>query len=550
MTEKIEKPKIAQPRARSQPYMDFVAQQLKEDEKKKQTYISFKQRTRSQISEWALWFMPKWFPTPLCDFDDQFNLELEETLLHKHVSMDRPYRRVYGCSRGYHKTTKTQYGMLWAATEGVKSGQIKLTAKMGDELIFYLTQKDDLAFQKMEAVWSELKKNQSIRERYGDLMSGGNPKDGLRMTLSNNVQLDAGGLLGSRMGKHPANLILDDPESKRDAQSPAKREKMWDRWTHELCPMMGPGSATFVTGMPIDPLCILLLIGKQANSITSFRKAIENGQSILPTKFSLEYLKYLRKEMGDDAFFTEFMCEPRAGTPSPIKHYMIQFYDPFAFPLKWYFSPGFLRVTFVDVAFKTKEINDYSAIVTVAAAHRSLDSVVSEKTELAAPQVEPSFFFIEAKRGHWTPDEVLDELYLTYQKFRPHNIFMEEAGGSIIYEDLYRQRVATHHQVFPFELQPHNEFGPDKTSRIICSSPHWNQHMVFCNQECPVQYRMIQELVKFDPRDTSLKKDLADAGTGAINNAHALIGVQVSPPGGREPQPIFDDVTGDFLGYR
>lgn len=544
-------------------------EKLMQAEEDYRQYQIFRSKIKSQIIEWALLFLTDWFTIEFSDYDDQFYTELELWMLGLDVNgqpigRDRAYIRNYISPRGFTKTTKCQAGILWMMTEAVYSKQYVPKAKAGDESLFYLTQKDELAAEKMAAIFRELQINQKIRERYGSLILKG-PKEGCWVELKNGFVLDAGGILGTRRGKHPDRLLVDDPEATDVAESPTLRRKFTSRWCSDFVPMMVPGSPTFVTGNYTDPDCALRDIANQPNAVTTVRAAVEmpdgsaamniadpKAVSIMPSFYSKQFLIDEEAVIGDKFWIERQNDLTRATTTSPIKSHMIQWYNPEYMPVKWWERSDILRITYVDPAVSKAKTACDTAIVTFAATFQYIEEIqkhwYDKHNQYAIhKRVEPFFYCLDARYGHWDPDETLEQLFQVYCDFRFHQALMEESVMSMLFKPLYEHRITTRHQIYPLEMQPNNKYGTDKMMRIQMCAVHFSRHRVYLNEMCPNQKMMKIQLCRFNPKIETEKKDLADAAAGAINNAAedapGYLGYQEE-----EYQPTLDPRTGRVIG--
>jgi hypothetical protein len=525
---------------RSLEWMEYCAAEMQKKDVDREQYEIFHKNTRSQIIEWSLIFLTDWFKIEFSDYDDQFFYELELWMLGldingKPIGRDRAYVREYVSPRGYTKTTKCQAGILWLMTEGVYSRQYIPKAKAGDESLFYLTQKDELAAEKMSAIFKELEQNQKIRERYGSLIRKG-PKDGCWVELKNEFVLDAGGVLGTRRGKHPDRLLIDDPESTDVAESEVQRRKFLDRWHSDFVPMMVPESPTFITGNYVSEDCVLYQIGNEPNTVTTVRAAIEmpdgtpatnihdpKAVSVMPSFYTKQWLINEEATIGNK-FWVERMNDlSRGESTSPIKSHSIQWYNPQYMPLRWWESADILRYTFCDPAVSEAKTACDTAIVTFAATFQYIKEIEEHwyekhsKYDLSS-RFEPFFYCIDARAGHWDPDETLEQLYEVYIDFKFHKAYMEKSVMSVLFKPLYEHRITTRHQIYPLEMQPNDQFGTDKMMRIQNAAPHFSRHRVYLNEMCPFQKEMQIQLCRFKPKPNKEKKDLADACAGVINN--------------------------------
>lgn len=133
----------------------------------------------------------------------------------------------------------------------------------------------------------------------------------------------------------------------------------------------------------------------------TYSKDLEEGAKPLwPERFPLETLRQIRKTQGAYKFACQYMNKPTYDDPNAFDLTIIRQFDLIPQGPIDYF-------TAIDPAIGESKGADYSAIVTVG---RMSDYDI---------------FCVEAKRGHWGVDKLMEEIFKTYSIWNPLQLGLE-----------------------------------------------------------------------------------------------------------------------------
>jgi len=136
------------------------------------------------------------------------------------------------------------------------------------------------------------------------------------------------------------------------------------------------------------------------------RKAVEgtmdSGTILFPQKYNREYLKQLRAEKGIYEFSSQYLNECVPDEMATFKKEWIKSYDEYDIkgrPLNYF--------TLVDPAISLERTADFTVIITVGV------------------DANNNIYVIEIFRDRVNPTQILNELFNTYDKYRPRQICIE-----------------------------------------------------------------------------------------------------------------------------
>lgn len=196
------------------------------------------------------------------------------------------------------------------------------------------TQADLLA----EAIRKEFEENEHIKEVFGELRGDRFLNGAMRWTnqdftiahtnppgstdrrdITWTTRYIARGMLVRIRGaksrhRRPDALILDDCENDENVQTPEQREKVWNFFTKSLLPMLDPHTGVLLvvgTVLHFDSL-LARLLGDKYGSVYIRRlwKAIQDGVSIWNSRWPLERLERLKKQLTAKAWQSEMENNP------------------------------------------------------------------------------------------------------------------------------------------------------------------------------------------------------------------------------------------------
>lgn len=194
-------------------------------------------------------------------------------------------------------------------------------------IVFYGATASDVE-QHFDGIKSELETNALLRRVYGSLVPEvgrpGTKWNGKHIRTLNGVHVigrGAGKGRGVNLGsRRPTKVVIDDGETDEMVRSAKRREKYW-RWITEVVePSLDKERGRLKKiGTVIHPKCAVLRYYEERGGM--FMRAIENGESIWPSYWSLDDLNRKRdgyvnaegkrvKGIGSRAFSQEYLNTP------------------------------------------------------------------------------------------------------------------------------------------------------------------------------------------------------------------------------------------------
>jgi len=494
-------------------FLDLMERELSGDKASARTFAEFHNRFDSEILEWAVIFCPQIWESPPSHYHaDVLNRFKQAALMIDAGGNPLPRDRVWlwavSVPRHFIKTTLMQVGMLWFMLEAPRSGRFDPSKYTTDHLR-YITGTESLAAEKLAWVWEQLRGNPRILSVYGDQLRGQKCTE-TEARLRNGIWIKGGGFKSRHRGGHPYMMVPDDVEDREDVDSDTGREGAVSLWNRTISGMMGPGRPTFMVGNFIHPLSLFKKIWQIHAETSVAYKALnrdEKGEyfSLWPEKFPVDWLKDKRREIGTEAFETEWQNNPTVSSKSPVRAEWIQWYDS---ANKAYFKPGWWKklkiVTWLDPAITENEASDYSAIVTVGCT-------------MPTDGTDPIFLVLDARRGKWgDPEQILEQVEIPVRQYRA-------ARPEALVEDIAFQK--TFATINKFMNEKRNEpmtlytedprnWGLKKRQRLMRVAHLFREGRVFFDKSDPTQFAMSDELAMFGSDDHD---DLADAISCSLN---------------------------------
>jgi predicted phage terminase large subunit-like protein len=148
----------------------------------------------------------------------------------------------------------------------------------------------------------------------------------------------------------------------------------------------------------------------------------------------------------------------------------------------------------IDPAISLKERADFTAIVTVGV------------------DVMGKIYVLEVKRGHYTEEQMIDELFLTNERFHPMNICIETVAFQKTLQHYIMKEVKKRGRTLPLnEVLP--ESSESKEKRIRSLKPIYMRNDIFHSQSVANIEYLEDELLRF-PKGKN--DDIADALAYAV----------------------------------
>lgn len=216
---------------------------------------------------------------------------------------------------------------------------------------------------------------------------------------------------------------------------------------------------------------------------------ILGGKILWPGKYSRKDLEKLLNEKGSYEWHCQYQNEPVDDELAVFKRAWFKEYDPTEIK-----GRKMTRFTAVDPAISLKERADYTAIVTIG-----------------VDQFE-NIYILEIKRGHFSEKRIADELFLTYQKWRPISIIMETVAFQKVLQHFIESEMRNRGVRLPIE-EVIPESSETKEKRIRSLQPYYMRGNIYHSKGVAYIDYLEDELLRF-PKGKN--DDIADALAYAV----------------------------------
>lgn len=327
-----------------------------------------------------------------------------------------------------------------------------------------------------EAMLSQIKKhlqyNDTFKYYFGDLTSTASTWRDNMITLptgegsyqSKEATVTAYGLGGSLVSQHYDVIIIDDAHNRENINTKDQIEKVKQSY-RDLLDLLEPGGQLIIIGTKwhdddlygqvmdknnpearefdvfIQQAITNMKLGKEANG----HYKIESGEVLWPEKYSLKALSALLNEKG----LYEFSCQYQnlaVDDENAVFHKSwFHEYDPTDLR-----DRKMTRFTAIDPAISLKQRADWTAIVTIGV------------------DVLGKIYILEVKRGHYTEDQMIDELFLTYEMYHPITICIETVAFQKTLQHYIQKEIKRRGRSLPLnEVLPESDESKEKRIRLL-----------------------------------------------------------------------------------
>lgn len=279
------------------------------------------------------------------------------------------------------------------------------------------------------------------------------------------------GLEGESTGGHFDLIILDDLTGLQNSKTTEQREKT-KAYRRSMINLLDPAGLLIDIGTRwhLDDTFAVIFEKEMKYYDVMVRKVIENGKVIFPKHFAkkfndvrkdwmtvddptcLDYIDHLRASMPLEDFYAQYLNDPVAAENQMIQSEMFRY---------WNQKPEGLYVSMaVDFAISQKREADFTGIVVLG-----MDS-------------EYRIYVLDAIRGHWTPAQIVDNIFQKQSQWRPFEVGMETNGFQRTLKLACEAEMRTRKQFFSI-VEVKN--GPDKQkdNRIKSLEPFYRRGDVF-----------------------------------------------------------------------
>ena len=254
-------------------------------------------------------------------------------------------------------------------------------------------------------------------------------------------------------GFRPGIIILDDLETDEIVANKELRDK-FDKWFNEtlMGTLLPDGRVVYIgTILDTDSFLANLFTRKREGWQTYFYAAIMNGHSIWPEMWSDEALEKKRSDVGEYAFQQEYMNNPIPAEFRKFQRKWFKYYERLPRNVNYFMA--------VDLAIKTGDKNDFTAIIVVA-----MDDL-------------DNMYVVAYKRARMLPKETVDFIFEYYERYNVSKIGIEEVGfQDMLIHEVKDQRVER--SVYPV-IVPLKSGGKRKGLRIESLQPRFECGKIF-----------------------------------------------------------------------
>lgn len=218
------------------------------------------------------------------------------------------------------------------------------------------------------------------------------------------------GVGGVVVSKHYDLIIYDDLVNEETIATKEQREKLL-KWFQNSLSLLEPHGQIVVVGTRwhfndlyshIENSMADFKVFKRGCTVSGESIDADGAEPVFPEKFSLDYLKQLRREQGNYVFNSQYMLNPIDDKNAIFRRDWMKYYeeeDLAQKDLRLYMT--------IDPAISQKDSGDYSAIVVCA---------VDEFNNV---------YVRDIKFGHWLPRELIGRIFDLNHFWRPIRIGIE-----------------------------------------------------------------------------------------------------------------------------
>lgn len=299
------------------------------------------------------------------------------------------------------------------------------------EDILIVSNSGALADELVRRVKFELETNETIRQIFGDQVNE-NKWTQDHIILANGNQLRGKGRGYQIRGFRPTRVILDDLEDDEMVRSKDQRDKLREWFLGALLNTLEPGQQLVYIGTLLHPLSLLKQIIDQDDPLfkawttRTYKALVElpdgNVASIWPEKWPVLALEARLAEIGPHKFQAEYMNNPLADStvvfhPDTYKYYE----EP---PAVAEGSPFELIITGFDLVGSEKDFTDKDYVTFITLGRTPNKDI----------------YCIDARRGHWTQEEIVKNFIEIHKSLQPRAFVGEEVNfQQIIHQYLLKE---------------------------------------------------------------------------------------------------------------
>ena len=301
------------------------------------------------------------------------------------------------------------------------------------------------------------------------------------------------GVQGAVTGRGADLLIIDDPHSEQDVNSPNAFEKTYEWYTSGPRHRLHPGGRIILvmTRWSKKDLTEMLLAAQAEDKadkweVVEFPAIMPSGKPVWPEYWKLEDLESVKASAGVNKWNAQYMQNPTSDEGALIKREWWQDWEG-EMPILEHVIQSY------DTAFLKKQTADYSAITTWGVFRKDEDS----------PQ---SIILIDAIKGRYEFPELKRLAYDQYMYWKPETVLVEaKAAGLPLIFELRKMGIPV------ADFTPNR--GNDKHARVNSVAPLFESGRIYAPKNQEFAQEVIEECAAFPYGDHD---DLVDSTTQAI----------------------------------
>lgn len=283
---------------------------------------------------------------------------------------------------------------------------------------------------------------------------------------------------------HYDMIVLDDLQGEKNFQTPDQREKV-KRYYRSMMDLIEPGGTIIVIGTRwhLDDVYQYIMDNEKEYYDIEVRQVIENGKIIFPKKFQKkfdpvtkswqavdyhceDYINYLKKRPSEE-FSSQYMNNPIDSENAIFKKDYFKYYDQ---------RPDRLFVSMtIDPAISEKQSADYFSI------------------NVSGMDEHYKIYVLDTIKGRWKVAESIDNIFTTYQKWRPSVVGLETVAYQKALKSWLEEKMRERGVHFPITELRRNT-NESKEFRIKALEPFYRDGLIY---HAPWMKSLEEELLQF-----------------------------------------------------
>jgi predicted phage terminase large subunit-like protein len=302
------------------------------------------------------------------------------------------------------------------------------------------------------------------------------------------------GVEGAVTGRGADLLIIDDPHSEQDVNSPTAFDKAYEWYTSGPRQRLQPGGriVLVMTRWSTKDLTAQLLKAQQDEKadkweVVEFPAVLPSGNPVWPEYWKLEDLEAVKASAGIAKWNAQYMQNPTAEEGALLKRDWWKNWE------EDYIPPLQHVIQSYDTAFTKKESSDYSAITTWGIFYPDPDSPAH-------------LILVDAIKGRYEFPELRRMALEQYNYWKPETVIVEaKASGLPLTHELRQMGIPV------VNFTPSK--GNDKHTRVNSVSPLFESGMVWAPLSKTFAQEVVEECASFPYGDYD---DFVDSTTQAL----------------------------------